>query len=132
MTRIVHRLFLWKWILCQAVTSVLCLLFHPKTVHWSTKNVYTSEITFLVLVPWAASTIVAPASHPGGTVQIRTANVGPARIQMYTGCAWYIFIYMYISSLILNKPIEWLETTGIFWACFKYIKLLTKTLDFQA
>jgi len=36
----------------QAVTSVLCLLFRPKTVHWSTKNVYTSEITFLASVPW--------------------------------------------------------------------------------
>ena len=32
--------------------SILCLLFHPKTVHCSTKNVYTSEITFLALVPW--------------------------------------------------------------------------------
>ena len=40
----------WKWIPCQAVTSVLCLLFHPKTVHCSTKNTYTSEITFLALV----------------------------------------------------------------------------------
>ena len=32
-------------------TSVLCLLFRPKTVHCSTKNAYTSEITFLALVP---------------------------------------------------------------------------------
>ena len=38
MTRIFHRLFLWKWIPCQAVTSVLCLLFRPKTVHCSTKK----------------------------------------------------------------------------------------------
>ena len=53
MTRIFRRLFLWKWIPCQAVTSVLCLLFRPKTVHFSKKNVYTSEITFLALVPWA-------------------------------------------------------------------------------
>ena len=37
---------------CQAVTSVLCLLFRPQTVHCSTKNAYTSEITFLALVPW--------------------------------------------------------------------------------
>jgi len=29
----------------------LCLLFRPKTVHCSTKNAYTSEITFLALVP---------------------------------------------------------------------------------
>ena len=34
------------------MTSVLFLLFHPKTVHCSTKNAYTSEITFLALVPW--------------------------------------------------------------------------------
>ena len=52
MTRIFHRLFLKKWIPCQAVTSVLCLLFRPKTVHCSTKNAYTSEITFLALHPW--------------------------------------------------------------------------------
>jgi len=53
MTRIFHRLFLWKWIPCQAVESVLCLLFRPKTVHWSsTKNAYTSEKTFLALVLW--------------------------------------------------------------------------------
>ena len=37
--------------LCQAVTSVLCLLFRPRTEHCSTKNAYTSEITFLALVP---------------------------------------------------------------------------------
>jgi len=30
----------------------LCLLFCPKTVHCSTKNAYTSEITFLALQPW--------------------------------------------------------------------------------
>ena len=53
MTRIFHRLFLWKWIPCQPVTSVLCFLFRPKTVHCSTKNTYTSEITFLALVPWS-------------------------------------------------------------------------------
>ena len=51
MTRIFHRLFLWKWIPCQAVTTVLCLLFRPKTVHCSTKDAYTSEITSLALVP---------------------------------------------------------------------------------
>ena len=54
MTRIFHRLFLWKWIPCQAVsvTSVLCLLFRSKIVQCSTKNAYTSEITFLALLPW--------------------------------------------------------------------------------
>ena len=36
----------------QAVTSVLCLLFRPKTAHCSTKNAYTSEISFLALVPY--------------------------------------------------------------------------------
>ena len=34
--------FMWKWIPCQAVTSVLCLFYHPETVHCSTKNAYTS------------------------------------------------------------------------------------------
>ena len=34
------------------MTSVLCLLYHPETVHCSTKDAYTSEITFLALKPW--------------------------------------------------------------------------------
>ena len=38
-----------KWIPCQAVTSVLCLHYRPETVHCSTKEVYTSEITFFAL-----------------------------------------------------------------------------------
>ena len=53
MTRIFHRLFVWKWIPCQASTSVLCLLFRPKTVHCSAKNSYNSKISFLALVPWS-------------------------------------------------------------------------------
>ena len=30
----------------------LCLQYSPETVHCSTKDVYTSEITFLALQPW--------------------------------------------------------------------------------
>ena len=40
-----------RWIPCQALTSVLCLDYRPETVHCSTKDVYTSEITFLALHP---------------------------------------------------------------------------------
>ena len=40
-----------RWIPCQAVTSVLCLHYRPETVHCSTKDAYTSEITFLALKP---------------------------------------------------------------------------------
>ena len=47
MTRIFHRLFYLDGFHVQAVTSVWCLLFRPKTVNCSTKNAYTSEITFL-------------------------------------------------------------------------------------
>ena len=36
-----------RWIPCQAATSVLCLHYHPETVHCSTKDAHTSEITFL-------------------------------------------------------------------------------------
>ena len=56
-----HNSFLWpeyfidllceRWIPCQAVTSVLCLHYRPETVHWSTKDAYNSEITFLTLHP---------------------------------------------------------------------------------
>ena len=51
MDRIFHLFFLSeKWIPCQDLTSVLCLQF-TETVHCSTKDVYTSEITFLALHP---------------------------------------------------------------------------------
>ena len=40
-----------RWIPCQASASVLCLHYRPETVHCSTKDVYTSEITFLALQP---------------------------------------------------------------------------------
>ena len=59
-----HKSFLWpeyfidflceRWIPFQASASVLCLHYRPETVHCSTKDVYTSEITFL------AFTILAP------------------------------------------------------------------------
>ena len=35
------------------------LLFRPKRVHCSTKNAYTSEITFLALVPWVSVSLKA-------------------------------------------------------------------------
>ena len=57
-----HNSFLWpeyvidclseRWIPCQPPTSVLCLLYRPETVHCSTKDAYTSEISFLELNPW--------------------------------------------------------------------------------
>ena len=47
MVIIVQRLFFWKLIPCEALTSALYLLFLPRTVHCSTKNAYTSKITFL-------------------------------------------------------------------------------------
>ena len=45
----ISLIFCVKWIPCQAVTSVLCLLYRPETVHCSAKNVYTSEITIFTL-----------------------------------------------------------------------------------
>jgi len=54
-----HNSFLWpeyfidfickRWIPCQAETFVLCLHYRPETVHCSTKDAYTSKITFLAL-----------------------------------------------------------------------------------
>ena len=56
-----HNSFLWpeyfidylceRWIPCEASTSVLFLHYRPVTVHCSTKDAYTSEITFLALNP---------------------------------------------------------------------------------
>ena len=51
MTRIFHLFLCERWIPCQAVTSVLCLHCRPETQHCSTKDAYTSEITFLALHP---------------------------------------------------------------------------------
>ena len=42
--------FCKRWIPCQASTSVLCIHYRPEdpvTVHCSTKDAYTSKITFL-------------------------------------------------------------------------------------
>ena len=57
-----HNSFLWpeyfidflceRWIPCQAVTSVLCLHYRPETVHCSTKDAYTFEITSFALHLW--------------------------------------------------------------------------------
>ena len=44
----------YLWITCLAVTSVLCLHNRPETVLCSTKDAYTSEITFLALQPCSA------------------------------------------------------------------------------
>ena len=52
-----------RWIPCQAVTSVLCLHYRPETVHCSTKDMYTSEITFLALHPWSESTFGKRKKH---------------------------------------------------------------------
>ena len=50
MTRIFHGFFCERWIQCQALTSVLCLHFHPEIVHCSTKDAYPSELTFLCII----------------------------------------------------------------------------------
>ena len=37
---------------CHASTSVMYLHYRPETVHCSTKDAYTSQITFIALHPW--------------------------------------------------------------------------------
>ena len=46
MTRIFHWFFVWKM---DPMSSILWLLYSPETVHCSTKNAYTSEITIFTL-----------------------------------------------------------------------------------
>ena len=53
-----------KWIPCQALTPVLCLHYRPETVHCSTKDVYTSEITFLALHPFTRPKFVPAVLGP--------------------------------------------------------------------
>ena len=71
-----------RWILCQAFTSVLCLHYRPETVHCSTKDVYTSEITFLALHPWSRQTKV---------------KIGILHVFNYFSCYWWI------SDMLSNK-----------------------------
>ena len=54
MTRIFHWFFMWK----MDPISGLCLHYRPETIHCSTKDVYTSEKTFLALHPWVEGEIV--------------------------------------------------------------------------
>ena len=52
MSRIFHWFFLCeRWIPYQASTSILSLHYRSETVHCSTKDAYTFEITFLALQP---------------------------------------------------------------------------------
>ena len=51
-----------RWIPCQAVISVLCLHYRPETVHCSTKDANTSEITFLALHPCFLVFLIQKAS----------------------------------------------------------------------
>ena len=115
MTRIFHRLFLWKWIPCQAVTCVLCLLFRPKTVHCSTKNAYTSEITFLALVP---CTFVGNPKYKGCTLYIKkvpTNILNSKDLNIGNKIAW---INIYLISIIIklvhikNRICKWFSC---FW-----------------
>jgi len=95
-TRIFHRLFLWKWIPCQTSTSVLCLLFRPKTVHCSTKNTYTSEITFLALVLWVKSTIVMIVTR------IKLAKLAAKRIEYIEGNLENLSVWIFSVPFSLN------------------------------
>ena len=52
------------------MTSVLCLFFRPKTVHCSTKNAYTSEITFLALYPCSEQSLSIVLLLPEAEMQL--------------------------------------------------------------
>ena len=86
-----HNSFLWpeyfidffieKWIPCQAVTSILCLHYRPETVHCSTKDAYTYEITFLALHPCLL------LSQLKRTAEIISSNP-PISLKIVV-CLWY-------------------------------------------
>ena len=70
------NIFLWpeyfidylyeRWIPWQASTSVLCLHYRPETIHCSTKDARTSEITFLALLPCLYGSLHAAPGIPHG------------------------------------------------------------------
>ena len=70
----------------QAVTSVLCLLYRPETVHCSTKDAYISEKKFLYItilwpsLPSVHKTYWVDSVWPDWTVRLNayTARVVPA------------------------------------------------------
>ena len=82
------------------MTSFLCLLFPQKTVHCSTKNAYTSEITFLALHPCSKQPITAPYIHkvlPCTTICLAYAELDADFIQIES---FYFILFL----LDLKKP----------------------------
>ena len=126
MTRIFHRLFLWKWIPClpcQAVTSVLCLHYRPETVHCSTKDAYTSEITFLALKPcilvYRAQTTQTAYLSFHLTFQILRQNIFYS-LKLST----YILKFENIKVRNRRKKWKWFIIFFEYTGCYNYIKLL--------
>ena len=114
MARIFHRLFLWKWIPCQALTSILCLLFRPKTVHCSTKNAYTSEITFLALHPWLDQCYYfTKESTWFYGFSIYTAGQGYAKVNCFLFPITFLFFLQI--KLATFKVLELVQTILIFF-----------------
>jgi len=77
MTRIFH------WIMCKMDPKSgfdirqLCLHYRPVTVHCSTKDEYTSEITFLALVPWVKASSNLKLLYTQRNSFCHTQNVQP-------------------------------------------------------
>ena len=94
MTRIFHRLFLWKWILCQAVTSVLCLLFRPKTVlHCGTK--IRTPLKYLSL-----HYNLAPYQAEDIWILLTNAIVYWIKIQYVCSCIYWFFYPFWCQTLL--------------------------------
>jgi len=92
---------------CQGSTSVLCLHYRPETVHCSTKDAYTSEITFLALVPWLTIVLI------GNTEYVLSRDKRVAEIDYQLKCAIFStacsIVYKYCT-----RPIRRHLYSGIF------------------
>ena len=100
-------LLIYWWIPCQASTSVSCLHYRPVTVHCSTKDAYTSEITFLALNPWICTyfrvQLVKTKSSFIFVVSIdpscKDGNVRFTKVPLkaFSNHVWIIDIHVYVS-----------------------------------
>ena len=97
---------------CQAMTSVLCLHYRPETVHCSTKDAYTSEITFLALNPCVRSNNFT--FRYLRFIPSECRDLGIKKLEFLANLdSIFLFFFYRCCSLIENYP-GWIQTEFIY------------------
>ena len=97
-----------RWIPCQASTSVMCLHYRPVTAHCSTKDVYTSEITFLAIlaschIMFSYSEVRKKRIRPTYLFKIKHRKVLNTKIQMGFKALLEPLVYRVLYADILQR-----------------------------